>query len=110
MFGFVGPSVVLDTACSSSLVAVHLAQHATARVEAVSAYAAGVQCTLLSGTFSVLNNLNALSPDGRCKTFDIAADGYGRGEAHAAIYTRLFNQSTSQVSKISTNAFITLSG
>lgn len=31
-------------------------------------------------TSVALSQINALSPDGRCKTFDAAADGYGRGE------------------------------
>jgi acyl transferase domain-containing protein len=86
VFGLVGPSTVLDTACSSSLVATHLASQAVSNAEASSAHAAGVQCMLLSDTFSVLNNLNALSPDGRCKTLDANADGYGRGEGYAALY------------------------
>src|SRR4029434_815699 len=30
--------------------------------------------------FVGLTKLGALSPDGRCKTFDAAANGYGRGE------------------------------
>ena len=38
--------------------------------------------------FGVLNNLNALSHDGRCKTLDAGADGYGRGEGFAALYMR----------------------
>jgi acyl transferase domain-containing protein len=88
VFGLVGPSAVVDTACSSSLVATHLACTALSRGEVTSAHAAGVQCMLLSDTFGVLNNLNALSTDGRCKTLDASADGYGRGEGFAALYLR----------------------
>jgi acyl transferase domain-containing protein len=79
---------VLDTACSSSLVAVRLAAQATARGEAKDAHAAGTQCMLLSSTFRILSDLNALSSDGRCKTLDASADGYGRGEGFASIYVR----------------------
>jgi acyl transferase domain-containing protein len=88
VFGLVGPSAVVDTACSSSLVATHLACTALSRGEATSAHAAGVQCMLLSETFGILTNLNSLSPDGRCKTLDASADGYGRGEGFAALYLR----------------------
>ena len=94
-FGLVGPSAVVDTACSSSLVATHLACTALSRGEATSAHAAGVQCMLLSETFGILNNLNALSPDGRCKTLDASADGYGRGEGFAALYLRPPSTTTS---------------
>ena len=31
----------------------------------------------------------ALSADGRCKTFDASADGYGRGEGFAVAYLNL---------------------
>ena len=86
VFGLVGPSAVVDTACSSSLVATHLACTAVSRGEATSAHAAGVQCRLLPDTFGVLNSLNSLSPNGRCKTLDAGADGYGRGEGFAALY------------------------
>ena len=85
-FGLIGPNVVLDTACSSSLVAVHLATGSFDKQESVSAHAAGTQCMLMSQTFSILNSIHALSHDGRCKTLDSSADGYGRGECFATLY------------------------
>lgn len=35
-----------------------------------------------------MSNKGVLSNDGSCKTFDAAADGYGRGEAINAIYIK----------------------
>lgn len=78
--GLQGPSIALDTACSSSLVAVHLACQSLRRGECNLALAGGVQLMILPTTTIGLSRLQALSPDGRCKTFDAAADGYGRGE------------------------------
>lgn len=36
---------------------------------------------LVESTFTHLNQLGALSSNGRSKTLDASADGYGRGEA-----------------------------
>lgn len=38
-------------------------------------------------TISMCSNM-VLSPSGLCKTFDAAADGYGRGEAVNAVYIK----------------------
>ncbi len=84
-FDFIGIVFQLDTACSSSLVAVHLARQALQRGEIDAAVVAGANL-ILSPLGSIgFCRMNALAPDGRCKTFDASADGYGRGEGVCAI-------------------------
>ena len=78
--GLMGPAVALDTACSSSLVALHQAAGALRAGEADLALAGGVNAILLSGTTRRFREAGMLASDGRCKTYDAAADGYGRGE------------------------------
>ncbi|MYG93533.1 MAG: SDR family NAD(P)-dependent oxidoreductase [Acidimicrobiia bacterium] len=75
-----GPAISVDTACSSSLTAVHQAVSGLQRGEADLALAGGVHAILSSRLFEMRGNAGMLAPDGRCKTFDAAANGYARGE------------------------------
>jgi acyl transferase domain-containing protein/acyl carrier protein len=75
-----GPSLVLDSACSSSLAAVDLAVRLLADGTVPLAIVGGVNLTLLPHTSDYLEQGGFLAPDGRCKPFDAAADGYTRGD------------------------------
>ncbi|HYO51974.1 SDR family NAD(P)-dependent oxidoreductase [Archangium sp.] len=80
VLGLHGPSMPVDTACSSSLVAVHLACESLRTGDSSLALAGGVSLMLAPDTTVCLLTMQVLSPDGKCKTFDAAADGYVRGE------------------------------
>jgi NADPH:quinone reductase-like Zn-dependent oxidoreductase/3-oxoacyl-(acyl-carrier-protein) synthase/acyl carrier protein len=88
LFDLKGPSMAIDTACSSSLVALDFAvAHLRSGVTDM-AVVAGVNYLGFEGVFTTLNNMNMLSPEGRCKTFDASADGYVRGEGCGAVVLR----------------------
>ncbi|MCI0726227.1 MAG: type I polyketide synthase, partial [Chloroflexi bacterium] len=79
-FGLQGPCLVVDTACSSSLVAVHLASQSLRLKECDLALAGGVNLILTPDAGIVTSQARMMAADGRCKTFDAAADGFVRGE------------------------------
>jgi len=83
--GAQGPAVVVDTACSSSLVTIHLAVQSLRRHETDRVIAAGVNLNLLPDNFIACSQWGMLAPDGLCKTFDAAADGYVRSEGAGAV-------------------------
>ncbi|GKZ33612.1 type I Iterative Polyketide synthase (PKS), partial [Aspergillus brasiliensis] len=80
-----GPSVALDAACASSLVAVHHARQAIRAGETDLAIAGGVNALLGPGLTRVLDEAGAISADGKCRSFDESASGYGRGEGAGAV-------------------------
>lgn len=71
-----GSVATIDAACASSLVAV-----AVAMDSGNSALVAGVNAICSLSMQQSFFGSGMLSPDGRCKTFDQKADGYGRSEA-----------------------------
>ncbi len=75
-----GPSLVLDSACSSSLAAVHLACQSLHSGDSELAIAGGVDLLLDEKSYLFLSAAHALSPDGRCRTFDEKANGFVPGE------------------------------
>jgi acyl transferase domain-containing protein/NADPH:quinone reductase-like Zn-dependent oxidoreductase/acyl carrier protein len=80
VLGLHGPSIAVDTACSSSLVSVHLACQSLRGRECHVALAGGVHLTLSPLSTIGFCKLHMLAPDGRCKTFDAAGDGFVEGE------------------------------
>ncbi|WP_462184084.1 type I polyketide synthase, partial [Frankia sp. AgKG'84/4] len=80
-----GPSLTVDAAQASSLVAVHLAVESLRRGENDLALAGGVQLNLAPESTLTAERFGALSPDGRCFTFDARANGYVRGEGGAIV-------------------------
>ena len=79
--GLKGPAYTVDSACSSSLLAVHLACRSLQDGESDLALAGGVSITLESRKMSSGSAQGMLSPTGRCRAFDAAADGFVLGEA-----------------------------
>ncbi|MEY8355390.1 SDR family NAD(P)-dependent oxidoreductase [Lachnospiraceae bacterium 54-53] len=91
-FNFRGASETIDTACSSSLVAIHRAVQSIQRGESELAVAGGVSLMLSPETYKTVAHLNVLSPDGKCRTFDEAANGYVRGEGVGTMILKPLDQ------------------
>ncbi|MBB4952061.1 amino acid adenylation domain-containing protein [Agrobacterium vitis] len=85
MLDLQGPSVVVDTACSSALIAIIKAVRSLQTSDCDLAIAGGVNLILNPNVYIAMVNSGMLSEDGRCKTFDRAANGYVRGEGVGAV-------------------------
>ncbi|KAF4629401.1 hypothetical protein G7Y89_g8750 [Cudoniella acicularis] len=84
-FDWHGPSMTIDTACSSSLVALHQAVQQLRLGHSRVAVATGANMLLDPSIFIKLSSLRMLSPEGRCRMWDVDANGYARGEGIAAV-------------------------
>ncbi|HEY7143732.1 MAG TPA: SDR family NAD(P)-dependent oxidoreductase [Streptosporangiaceae bacterium] len=84
-FDFRGPNLVVDSACSSSLLSVQLAIRSLLAGESAVAVAGGVEVLLDEQPYLDLSAARALSPAGRCQTFDQDADGFVPAEGAGAV-------------------------
>ena len=84
-FDLQGGSIPLDNACASSLTATHLACQALKTGECDLALVAGINLLLSPLHYVYFSRIQALSPTGRCHTFDKRADGYVPGEGIVAV-------------------------
>ncbi|WP_299486087.1 type I polyketide synthase [Acaryochloris sp. IP29b_bin.137] len=98
--GFTGPSLVVDTACSSSLVAVHLACQSLRNQNCEVALAGGVNRILAPEYSITFSKAHMLAPDGRCKTFDAAADGFARGEGCGVVVLKRLSDAVAQGDRV----------
>jgi acyl transferase domain-containing protein/acyl carrier protein len=87
-----GPNLVVDSACSSALVAVKLACQALLAGEADLAIAGAVEVLLDEEPYLEFSAARALSPSGRCKTFDQHADGFVPGEGCGMVILKALPQ------------------
>ena len=87
-FNLSGASFTVDSACSSSMTALHQAVSSLQRGESKMAMICGAKLILNPDMFMPATEMGFLSPSGRCRTFDAAADGYGRGEGFVAFLLR----------------------
>ncbi|GAW17617.1 hypothetical protein ANO14919_070760 [Xylariales sp. No.14919] len=95
-----GPSAAVDAACASSLVAIHLGAQAIVNGESEVAIAGGVNVLLAPALTRMLGKAGALSPEGICRSFDDAANGYARGEGGAVVILKKLSSAVADGDKI----------
>ncbi|TDQ54398.1 type I polyketide synthase [Actinorugispora endophytica] len=83
-----GPSMAVDTACSASATALHLARRSVELGEVDTAIVTGSNILLNPGVTAAFADAGVLAPDGVCRPFDEAGDGYVRAEGVVAVVLR----------------------
>ncbi|OBG94801.1 polyketide synthase [Mycobacterium sp. E3298] len=78
--GLRGPAMTVDTACSSGLAAVHMACRSLHDGESELALAGGASVSFEPRKSCSGSAIGMLSATGRCRAFDVGADGFVAGE------------------------------
>jgi acyl transferase domain-containing protein len=99
-FGLRGPCMAIDTACASALTAIHLAVQSLRNGESKMALAGSVNLLISPNTTEALCKARMLSADGKCKTFDAAADGYVRSDGCGVMILKLLSQAQADGDRI----------
>ena len=92
VLGLQGPCMTIETSCSASLVSIHTACQSLRLGESSLALAGGVNVICTPETSIALSRSHMLATDGRCKTFDAAADGFTRGEGCAMVVLKRLSE------------------
>ncbi|KAH6649117.1 acyl transferase domain-containing protein [Truncatella angustata] len=87
-YDLLGPSVSIKTACSATAEAVHQAVLAIRAGSCPSAIVAGANIIITPRISMAMTQFGLLAADGNCKTFDVGADGFARGESVCALYIK----------------------
>ncbi|WP_224227951.1 type I polyketide synthase [Streptomyces olivaceus] len=80
-----GPCMTVDTACSSALTATHMAIQSLRRGECDLAVVTCASAIIDPQAIVQACKMSMLSADGRCKTWDVGADGFVAGEGAGAV-------------------------
>ncbi len=83
--GLRGPAFTVDSSCSSGLLAVHMACRSLHEGESDYALAGGCQVILKPSVSASASAQGMLSPTGRCRAFDVDADGFVRSDGCAVV-------------------------
>lgn len=95
-----GPAFTVDSACSSSLMSIHLGCRSILNGEAEMAVVGGTEILLDEKPYILLSSAKALSPDGKCYTFDERANGFVPGEGCGAVLLKEYESAVREGDKI----------
>lgn len=95
-----GPAFTVDSACSSSLMSIHLGCRSILDGEAEMAIVGGTEILLDEKPYILLSSAKALSPDGKCYTFDERANGFVPGEGCGAVLLKEYESAVHDGDKI----------
>lgn len=84
-FGLSGPSIAVDAACAGSSYALHLASQSIRSGECKTALVSASSLITGPEVWVALDQMGALSAEGKCFPYDSKASGFGRGEGSACL-------------------------